>query len=83
MAANAETMEVLLQVSFGRGIKYLSTPINDPQYDQALQRGEKLCLASLKCFTVGATKLLVWLKLISSRDGCSTPSQSSKNRLRN
>lgn len=52
MIANVESMEVLLQVSFGRGIKYLSTPIKDPQYDRLLQLGEKLCVASLKCFIV-------------------------------
>ncbi|KAF2788585.1 hypothetical protein K505DRAFT_255178 [Melanomma pulvis-pyrius CBS 109.77] len=50
MIANVESMEVLLQVSFGRGIEYLSTPIKDPRYDRLLQLGEKLCVASLKCF---------------------------------
>ena len=52
MIANVESMEVLLQVSFGRGIKYLSTPIKDPHYDRLIQLGEKLCVAALKCFIV-------------------------------
>ncbi|KAF2868410.1 armadillo-type protein [Massariosphaeria phaeospora] len=50
MIANVESIEVLLQVAFSRGIKYLSTPIQDPQYDQSVQHGEKICTASLKCF---------------------------------
>ncbi|KAF2474327.1 ARM repeat-containing protein [Lindgomyces ingoldianus] len=50
MIPNAESIEVLLQVSFGRGIKYLSTPIKDPDYDNYLQLGEKICGSSLKCF---------------------------------
>jgi hypothetical protein len=52
MIANVESVEVLLQVAFGRGIKYLSTPPDDPNYDRFLQVGEKLCAASLKSFLV-------------------------------
>ena len=52
MIDNVETVEVLLQAAFGRGIKYLSTSLEDPQYDQYLQLGEKICGAALKCFTV-------------------------------
>ncbi|KAJ4367041.1 member of the karyopherin-beta [Neocucurbitaria cava] len=51
MIANVETVEALLQVSFGRGIKWLSAPINDPNYAQSVQFGEKICVAALKCFT--------------------------------
>ena len=58
MIANAESVEVLLQVSFGRGIKWLSVPINDPNYAQSVQLGEKICVAALKCFTVGATTIV-------------------------
>ncbi|PSN71577.1 hypothetical protein BS50DRAFT_585056 [Corynespora cassiicola Philippines] len=52
MIANVESMEVLLQVAFGRGIKYLTTPsgMNDPSYAENLQTGERICIASLKCF---------------------------------
>lgn len=52
MIANVESIEVLLQVSFGRGIKYLSVPPDDASHDRMLQIGEKLCVASLKCFLV-------------------------------
>ncbi|KAJ5061328.1 armadillo-type protein [Bipolaris maydis] len=41
MAANVESVEILLHVSFGRGIKWLSS----------VQQGEKICIAALKCFT--------------------------------
>ncbi|KAF2024879.1 ARM repeat-containing protein [Setomelanomma holmii] len=51
MIANAESIEVLLQVSFGRGMKWLSAPINDPNYAESVQLGEKICVAALKCFT--------------------------------
>ncbi|KAJ4302934.1 member of the karyopherin-beta [Kalmusia sp. IMI 367209] len=50
MVRNVESVEVLLQMSFGRGIKYLSTPPNDPNHERLLQVGDKLCAASLKCF---------------------------------
>ncbi|KAF1971854.1 ARM repeat-containing protein [Bimuria novae-zelandiae CBS 107.79] len=50
MIANVESVEVLLQVSFGHGIKCLSTPPNEPNHERLLQVGEKLCVASLKCF---------------------------------
>jgi hypothetical protein len=52
MLENVESAEVLLQASFGRGIKYLSASLKDPQYDHYLQLGERICVASLKCFTV-------------------------------
>lgn len=52
MVQNVESVEVLLQVSFGRGIKYLSTPPNDTNHERLLQAGDKLCVASLKCFLV-------------------------------
>lgn len=52
MIQNVENIEVLLQVSFGRGIKWLSAPINDPNYTQSVEFGEKICMAALKCFTV-------------------------------
>lgn len=51
MIGNVEAVEVLLQVAFGRGFKWLSVPINDPEYAQSVQRGEKICIAALKCFT--------------------------------
>ncbi|KAF2823707.1 hypothetical protein CC86DRAFT_58908 [Ophiobolus disseminans] len=51
MVANAESIEVLLHVTFGRGIKWLSVPINDPGYAQSVQLGEKMCGTALKCFT--------------------------------
>ncbi|KAH7087761.1 armadillo-type protein, partial [Paraphoma chrysanthemicola] len=51
MIANVESIEVLLQVSFGRGFKWLSVPINDPDYNESVQLGEKICVAALKCFT--------------------------------
>ncbi|KAF2008848.1 ARM repeat-containing protein [Aaosphaeria arxii CBS 175.79] len=47
MIANAESIEALLQVSFGRGIKYFSTP----EKEESMFHGEKLCVASLKCFS--------------------------------
>ncbi|KAH8733137.1 armadillo-type protein [Phaeosphaeriaceae sp. PMI808] len=50
MIENAESIEVLLHVSFGRGIKWLSTSINDPNYAESVQLGEKICVAALKCF---------------------------------
>jgi hypothetical protein len=53
MVAQAESIEVLLHVSFGRGIKWLSAPIEDPNYSESIQQGEKICLAALKCFIVG------------------------------
>jgi hypothetical protein len=49
---NVESMEVLLHVSFGRAIKYLSTPEKGTDEAQALQLGEKIAAVSLKCFTV-------------------------------
>ena len=58
MIANVESMEVLLQVSFGRGIKHLSTPPTDPDHERLLQAGEKLCVASLKTFLVSCTNHL-------------------------
>ena len=71
MIANVESIEVLLQVSFGRGIKYLSATGQEPQNEQLLQLGEKLSAASLKCFIVRA-----WLSddsndLTSDRGGFS------------
>ncbi|KAF2184720.1 ARM repeat-containing protein [Zopfia rhizophila CBS 207.26] len=50
MIANVESIEALLQVSFVRGFKFLSASVDDPRYDQLLQHGEKICVASLKCF---------------------------------
>jgi hypothetical protein len=55
MVAQAESIEVLLHVSLGRGIKWLSVPINDPDYGEAVQQGEKICVAALKCFIVSNT----------------------------
>jgi hypothetical protein len=52
MIANAESIEALLHVSFGRGFKFLSVPINDNSYNQSVQQGEKICVASSKCFIV-------------------------------
>ncbi|KAL6164616.1 member of the karyopherin-beta [Exserohilum turcicum] len=51
MAANVESVEILLHVSFSRGIKWLSTSIDDPNYTDSVQQGEKICIAALKCFT--------------------------------
>ncbi|KAF2272321.1 ARM repeat-containing protein [Westerdykella ornata] len=45
MIANVESIEALLQVSFLRGIKYLSGR------DASIQIGGKIANASLKCFT--------------------------------
>ncbi|KAF1998896.1 hypothetical protein P154DRAFT_438214 [Amniculicola lignicola CBS 123094] len=50
MLTNVESIEALLQVSFNRGFKHLSTPTEDPDYDQSFQLGESICLAALKCF---------------------------------
>ncbi|KAF1915474.1 armadillo-type protein [Ampelomyces quisqualis] len=50
MVAQAESIEILLHVSFGRGIKWLSAQINDPNYGKAVQSGEKICVAALKCY---------------------------------
>jgi len=61
MIANTESMEVLLQVAFGRGIKWLSAPINDSDYTQSVQIGEKICAAALKCFTVSLTPTSIHL----------------------
>jgi hypothetical protein len=47
MLANIEDMEVLLQVSFGRGIQWLSTPDQNVGLHQT---GENLASASIKCF---------------------------------
>jgi hypothetical protein len=58
MVAQAESIEVLLHVSFGRGFKWLSAPIEDPNYGEAVQQGEKICLAALKCFIVGGPNAL-------------------------
>ena len=52
MTSNMESIEVLLQTTFGRGIKYLSTLVNDAHYDEYLQLGERICVTSLKTFTV-------------------------------
>lgn len=52
MVAQAERIEVLLHVSFGRGIKWLSASIGDPNHGDSVQQGEKICLAALKCFIV-------------------------------
>lgn len=52
MIANAESLEALLHASFGRGFKYLSIPINDASYNEAVQQGEKICVAASKCFIV-------------------------------
>ncbi|KAF1839035.1 hypothetical protein BDW02DRAFT_564370 [Decorospora gaudefroyi] len=51
MIANVESLEALLHVSFGRGIKQLSLSIDDPTYAQSVQQGDKICAAALKCFT--------------------------------
>ncbi|KAF1947052.1 hypothetical protein EJ02DRAFT_334677 [Clathrospora elynae] len=51
MIANVESIEILLHVSFGRGIKRLSVSIDDPSYAHSVQLGEKMCVAALKCFT--------------------------------
>lgn len=52
MVANAKSMEALLHITFGRGIKWLSVAINDSDYANSVQLGEKICVAALKCFTV-------------------------------
>jgi hypothetical protein len=59
MVANAESIEALLQVAFGRGIKYMSVPINDLTYTHSVQQGEKICVAALKTFTVGISGVSV------------------------
>lgn len=48
--ANVESVEILLHVSFGRGIKWMSKPINHPDYSESVQLGESICAAALKCF---------------------------------
>ncbi|PVI02736.1 ARM repeat-containing protein [Periconia macrospinosa] len=50
MILNVESIEVLLQVSFGRGIKYLSAPPGELNGGNLPQIGEQLCGAALKCF---------------------------------
>lgn len=52
MIANAESLEALLHAAFGRGFKYLSVPINDPNYSDSVQQGEKFCVAASKSFIV-------------------------------
>jgi hypothetical protein len=52
MIANAQSIEVLLHVSFGRGFKWLSVPIDDANYAESVQIGEKMCVAAMKCFIV-------------------------------
>jgi hypothetical protein len=78
MIENVEAMEVLLQASFSRAIKYLSTAIKDPQYDQYLQLGEKLAVASLKCFTVSKALPPMRVILIRDRVGSTTHNPSSR-----
>lgn len=51
MIANVEGIEILLQVAFGRGIKYLSTSSAEPDHDQVVHQGDKICAAAIKCFT--------------------------------
>lgn len=51
MVANIENIEVLLQVAFGRGIKYLTTSAEDPNHAQLLELGDKVATSSLRCFT--------------------------------
>jgi hypothetical protein len=51
MIANVESIEILLQVAFSRGIKYLSIPPNEASHEQSLPLGEKLCVAALKCYS--------------------------------
>jgi hypothetical protein len=58
MVAQAESIEILLHVSFGRGIKWLSAQINDPNYEAAVQLGEKICVAALKCYVVSVSQSL-------------------------
>jgi hypothetical protein len=57
MIAIVESIEVLLHVSFGRGIKLLSIAINDPNYAESVQLGENICVAALKCFTVSDSSI--------------------------
>lgn len=57
MIANAESLEALLHASFGRGFKHLSVPINNPNYSDSVQQGEKICVAASKCFIVSLLKL--------------------------
>jgi hypothetical protein len=61
MIANAESIEVLLHVAFARGFKWLSVPIDDPNYAHSVQVGEKICVAAMKCFIVGTTQGLFYL----------------------
>lgn len=53
MIANIESLEILLHVSFGRGMKWLSVPVDNANYVESVKHGEKICVAALKCFTVG------------------------------
>lgn len=53
MILNVESIEILLQVSFGRGIKYLSASPDESNQGNMSQIGEQLCGAALTCFTVG------------------------------
>lgn len=55
MIANVESIEILLHVSFARGIKWLSVAIDDDNYAQFVKHGEKICVAALKCFMVRTT----------------------------
>jgi hypothetical protein len=52
MTINTQSTEVLLQVSFGRGIQYLSTPPDNPDRERLSQLGERLCVAALECHLV-------------------------------
>jgi hypothetical protein len=60
MIANVESLEILLHVSFGRGFRWLSVSIDDPNYAESIQQGEKLSVAALKCFTVRSYSSLVY-----------------------
>lgn len=51
MVSNIDSVEVLLHVSFGRGIEKLAATSNDPNYPTVTEQGEKICVAALKAFT--------------------------------
>lgn len=52
MIANVESIEILLHVGLGRGIKYLSVSVEDAGHSEAFALGERLCVTSLKAFVV-------------------------------
>ncbi|ORY16085.1 armadillo-type protein [Clohesyomyces aquaticus] len=50
LVPNVESIEAILQVAFGRGIKYLSTHASSNDYMVLCPLGDRICGTALKCF---------------------------------